>query len=274
MSDATDPSANADAPDGATDPSADAPDAPLQVLLRVQDLDLAMTRLERRRVTLPERTDLEAAGERLAEVAARSRSLEEERRALAERQSEIEDQVVSINARRQAIEQRMYGARGAPPRDLQAMDEEVHHLATRRAEREDVELEVMEELEPVDAALSVALVDAERLGAEVASLQAALGEAEAVIDAELASVTSARAAEAKALPTALADRYETLRARLGGIGAARLVGNRCTGCHLELPAKEAERIRRLPPGTVVTCDQCGRIVVPSVETGAGPRPPR
>ena len=48
---------------------------------------------------------------------------------------------------------------------------------------------------------------------------------------------------------------------LGGVGAARLVGPSCTGCHLTLPAQELDRIRREPPDALVFCDQCGRILV-------------
>ena len=67
----------------------------------------------------------------------------------------------------------------------------------------------------------------------------------------------------RSLPTALSDRYETLRARLKGTGAARLVGSHCDGCHLELGSVEVEKIRALPPGEVATCEQCGRILVPA-----------
>jgi hypothetical protein len=83
------------------------------------------------------------------------------------------------------------------------------------------------------------------------------------IDAAIASAAGTRAAEASQLPTALSDRYETLRTRLKGTGAARLIGSHCDGCHLELPSMEVERIRALPPGEVATCEQCGRILIPT-----------
>ena len=78
-----------------------------------------------------------------------------------------------------------------------------------------------------------------------------------------AAAAGTRAAEAALLPTALSDRYETLRARLKGTGAARLIGSHCDGCHLELSSVEVETIRALPPGEVATCEQCGRILVPT-----------
>ena len=35
----------------------------------------------------------------------------------------------------------------------------------------------------------------------------------------------------------------------------------CMGCHLQLPATEVDRLKRLEPDTLVFCDQCGRILV-------------
>ena len=90
-----------------------------------------------------------------------------------------------------------------------------------------------------------------------------MAQDQAEIDAELATAVASRAAEAALLPTALSDRYETLRAHLKGTGAARLVGHRCDGCHLELSSVEVEKIRALPPGEAATCEQCGRILVPA-----------
>jgi predicted nucleic acid-binding Zn-ribbon protein len=53
-----------------------------------------------------------------------------------------------------------------------------------------------------------------------------------------------------------------VRARNNGAGAARLVGVTCQGCHLTVPATEAERIKRAPAGSVAHCDNCGAILVP------------
>ncbi|MGH9281886.1 MAG: zinc ribbon domain-containing protein, partial [Acidimicrobiales bacterium] len=70
-----------------------------------------------------------------------------------------------------------------------------------------------------------------------------------------------RATCAGAVPTDLLATYEKLRARLGGIGAARLVGPSCTGCHLTLPAQELARIKREALDALILCDQCGRILI-------------
>jgi predicted nucleic acid-binding Zn-ribbon protein len=157
----------------------------------------------------------------------------------------------------------MYSDTASAARDLQAMNEEVHHLESRRSELEDVELELMEEQEPVDRELAELATERAPLAERAAALHVLVVEAEAAVDAELRATEASRATEAAALPPDLAERYEKLRVRLKGTGAARLIGNRCDGCHLELPSVEVERIRHLPAEEVVTCDQCGRILVRS-----------
>jgi predicted nucleic acid-binding Zn-ribbon protein len=88
-----------------------------------------------------------------------------------------------------------------------------------------------------------------------------LGVAESEVDASIASLTSQRPGAVAAVPQALLTPYDRLRSRLGGVAVARLVGGRCDGCHLSLPAMELDRIRHQSAGSLETCEQCGRILV-------------
>lgn len=241
--------------------------AALGSLIHLQDLDTAITQLQHRRAALPARQQLAELTTALARVDRRAREVGASRDELARQQAALEQQLASTVGRREAIERRMYAARGAASRDLQAMDEEIRQLQHRGEEMEDAELELMVALEPLDAELATLAGERRRLEADAASLAEAVASGEAEIDRELAEQAAARETAAAALPAELLQRYEALRARLGGTGAARLVGNRCSGCHLELPAMEVDRIHRLPPGVVVTCEQCGRILVPHTGTG-------
>ena len=241
---------------------------PLEVLLDVQDLDTAISQLQHRKATLPERQELARVSAALDEVGTRLSEVQASRAKLADRQRAIEAEISMFTARREALEQRMYATRGAPARDLQAMDDEIRHLRERKDQMEDDELEVMVAIEPLDAELAVLDVQATGLRAEAGQLRSTAAAADAEIDAQLSVQVAARTRAAAALPEDLRHRYETLRSRLGGTGAARLIGNRCSGCHLELPSMEVDRIRHLAAGTVVTCEQCGRILVP-VSSPAG-----
>jgi hypothetical protein len=238
-------------------------DGALDRLLVVQDLDTLITQLVHRRAAFAERVGLTALEAELAGLVAGEAELVVRRNELAGAQKELEEQIAANNERRSGIEQRMYAARGSSTRDLQAMDEEVRHLNQRRSELEDEELVVMVDQEPIDAALAELVQQRSPIDDKAKVLRAEVAEGQDEIDGELTTARAARAAEAAELPAALSERYEALRARLKGTGAARLIGHRCDGCHLELSPVEVDRIRAATPDTVVTCDQCGRILVPT-----------
>jgi len=232
-------------------------------LLAVQDLDTSITQLEHRRGALAEASGLVSVEAELAALEAERSEAAPRRAALAATQKDLEEQIAGISGRRSSIEQRMYAATGSSSRDLQAMNDEVQHLTERRAELEELELVAMLDQDGVDAELAALAERMAPLEARAEELRVQVARDQAEIDAELASAAGARAAEAALLPAALSDRYETLRAHLRGTGAARLVKNHCGGCHLELSSVEVEKIRALPPGEVATCEQCGRILVPT-----------
>ena len=238
-------------------------DGSLDRLLVVQDLDTLITQLTHRRVALAERVGLVALDAELGTLAAEEAALLARRRELLATQKDLEAQIAVADERRTGIEQRMYAARGSSTRDLQAMDEEVRHLNQRRRELEDEELVAMVEQEPIDAALAALAGKRAPIEEKANVLRAEVAQGQTEIDSELEVARAEREREAAQLPSALSDRYEMLRARLKGTGAARLVGHRCSGCHLELSPVEVDRIRAMSPDTVVTCDQCGRILVPT-----------
>jgi len=231
-------------------------------LLAVQDLDTSVTQLQRRRAALAEASGLAAVEAELRGLEADRSDAATQRAALAATQKDLEEQIGAISERCTSIEQRLYAATSSSGRDLQAMSDEVRHLTERRAELEELELVAMLEQDRVDAELAALGERMEPLQGRADELRAQMSHDELEIDAELAAAIGSRAAEAALLPSALSDRYETLRARLKGTGAARLIKNRCDGCHLELSSVEVEKIRALPPGEVATCEQCGRILVP------------
>jgi predicted nucleic acid-binding Zn-ribbon protein len=236
--------------------------------MAVQDLDTSIAQLVHRKSTLAERANLAKAELRLKELSAARRDAAVRRQVIADQLVELENQVAGLTARRGSIQDRMYAARGAQARDLQAMDEEIHHLALRGTELEDEELELMEAQEPIDAELEQIQAEGSQLEAATAELRAAVTAADTVIDTEVATLVATREVQAGRLPAELLDRYEDLRVKLKGTGAARLIDNHCEGCHLELPSMEVERIRRLPPEEIVTCDNCGRILVHLAKSAA------
>jgi uncharacterized protein len=230
-------------------------------LLVVQEHDTAVEQLRHGRATLPERARLDAVAESLVALEATAAEIGAQRDEVARRQQKLEDELASLEEKLVMLEKRMYSGAVTAPRELQAMQADAEGLKRRQSSLEDQVLESMGEREPLDARLGALDTDRQALDEESGALRAAIAEAESAIDAELASEEAARADAIASIPPDLLTLYEQLRARLGGIGAARLVRGSCSGCHLALPATEVDRIKREPPDTVIRCDQCGRILV-------------
>jgi uncharacterized protein len=256
---AADPGAAADA--GAAGGPGAAED-PLVLLLEVQDRDLALDRLRYRLTHLPERAALATATSSLATLDRTISASEGSLGELVSSQASLERDIESANARIHAIEERLYHGEGVAYRDQQAMADEVKHLEQRRAGFEDQEIDLMESMEPLEAQLGEMRGRRAALAAESATLTTTIATTSRQIEAEAAQVRAERDKLAPGLPADLSATYEQLRARLGGIGAARLEHGSCSGCHLTLPSTELDRIRRRAPGEAFTCDQCGRILVP------------
>jgi predicted nucleic acid-binding Zn-ribbon protein len=179
----------------------------------------------------------------------------------ARRQKHLEDELAAVEAKVAEFDKRLYSGVVSAPRELQALQADIASLKRRRSDLEDQVLEAMQEREPLETEVNRLIDEQADLENEADQLRKAIAEATAAIDAELAAELEARTLAAAAIPEELLSQYERLRAKLDGVGAARLVNGRCTGCHLSLPATEVDRIKREPPDAVVLCDQCGRILV-------------
>ena len=234
---------------------------PYDTLLQVQDHDTSLDQLRHRLEAMPERVALQGVRERQTALAAAVAEVQGRVDELAARQTELEERIAASATRRRTLEERMRSGAVTASKDLQAIDHEVGQLVERQRGLEDEELVLMEEQEPLDAELALHRATAVDLEAEAERLTAEVAASEVDLRAAIEAEEAERAEVAAGLPAELAERYERLRAHLGGVGAARLVGDRCEGCHLTLPSMELERIHHLSADTFATCPQCDRILV-------------
>ncbi|MGH9025320.1 MAG: zinc ribbon domain-containing protein [Acidimicrobiia bacterium] len=235
----------------------------LELLLELQEHDIAIDRLRHRHQTIPARAALAAAETASTRIEQRLADVRGTRDEVARDEQRLDDEAGGLEAKAVESEKKLYSGEIASPRELQALQSDIEQLRRHRRTLEDRELEVMERREKLDR--EVAELDKE-LGAAQADVElhgVELARAEAEIGGELATETAAREEIAGRLDGDLVTLYERCRtAAPGGVGAARLVGLTCQGCHLTIPSTEAERIRKAPDDTVAHCDNCGCILVP------------
>jgi uncharacterized protein len=232
-------------------------------LLTVQEHDTHADQLIHRSQTLPARGRLAELESKVAAVDARIADVDSRRADLTKSQQRLEDEISSLRTKAQQADKQLYSGATNNPRELQALQDDIDSIKRRITRLEDDELEIMELLEPVDAERAGLLAERDRIDQDAARLRAELAEAETEIEAELRSVREQRAAAAAEVPDDLWAEYDRLRAQLGGVAIARLVGSTCQGCHLGLSAVEVDRIRHLSPDEIVHCEECGRLLVRS-----------
>ena len=229
-------------------------------LLSVQEHDTAVDQLVHRRAHLPSRANLDAAMGELRALEVAVAEVEAQRHELGRAQQKLEDEIASLTDRATQHDKTLYSGTIGNPRELQALQDEIGSLKRRISQLEDQELELMEQIEPLDADLSRSARRRTELDESAASLRAQIAEEEIEIEAELDRVRTEREVIAGGVEPELLAEYDTLRPQSGGIAIARMVGGSCGGCHLSLSAVEVDRIKKLPPEAPAHCEECGRLL--------------
>ena len=229
-------------------------------LLAVQDHDTHLDQLAHRHTNMSQRAELDGVMAQITKVGVRVGEVEAERHALTKAQQRLEDDIASINDKASQHDKTLYGGTVSNPRELQSLQDEIASLKRRVSQLEDQELELMEQIEPLDAELARLSAERVALDERGGALRAEIAEAEVAIEAEQAVVRSERASLMASVEPELQAEYDELRPQLGGVAIARFVGGSCGGCHLSLSAVEVDRIKRLPHEEPVHCEECGRLL--------------
>ena len=140
-------------------------------------------------------------------------------------------------------------------------------LDRRISDLEDAELEVMEQLEDVQRELSMLRGQLTAVDERVAVLTEARDKRLVELREEGAQVARSRTEAVAGMPAELLALYDRLREQKGGVGAALLRARRCEGCSLELNSGDLAVIAKQSSDEVVRCEECGRILVRTGESG-------
>ncbi|KDN85738.1 zinc ribbon domain-containing protein [Kitasatospora cheerisanensis] len=236
-------------------------------LLDLQAIDSRLDQLAHRRRSLPEHAEIDkATADHTALkdlVVAAQAQLGDTTREQAKAEADVE-QVRSRAARNQ---QRMDSGAVTSPKDLENLQHENASLAKRQGDLEDVVLEVMERLESAQTRVTELTARLEHSAVVVAEAEGRRDAKFAEIDAEAEKVRRDREAVANVIPADLMKAYLRLREQQGGVGAARLYQRRCEGCRTEFSITEFNAIKAEPADKVLRCENCGRILVRTGESG-------
>ena len=237
-----------------------------QKLLALAAEDVALGQLAHRRRTLPENAAVEAAAEKDRELATAVVRAETEVRDLQREVKRLEGDVETVRAR-VTRDQGLLDSGSVSAKQMTDLQHEMQSLARRQSDLEDQELELMERLEAAEGALAAARAGQEKALAERDRAVQLRDDALADIADGTAQHEAARTDAAARIPADLLALYERIRTQTGSTGAAVLRARQCQGCRIELFGKELAAVRNADPHEVVRCDNCGRILVRTAESG-------
>jgi predicted nucleic acid-binding Zn-ribbon protein len=233
--------------------------ASLVRLLELQRIDSTIDRLESRLRHLPEQAALDTLEERRSaldgQVAERTAAFDD----AAGRQKRLEFEVDSVGQKITAESNRLYSGVVKNAKELSDLSREVEALKRRKGILEDNDLLVMEEREGVEKELNALRDEREQLLAEIGQARALRDSVSGEVGVALAAAQAERAAQLPAVDPELVSLYERIRSAKNGVGVAAMIDGVCQGCHMRLPAQEAERVRNATG--IIRCDECQRLLV-------------
>jgi predicted nucleic acid-binding Zn-ribbon protein len=229
-------------------------------ILDIQKFDLQTATLNNKAATLPElalitSTTIKQNNARDLRIAAET-ELSDVKRELARAEGDVEQ----IGTRITRDEARLSSGTGTP-KELEQTQHELGTLALRRAELEEVELEIMMRVDGLKERIATLTAEENELALEIADLNIRKENALAAIATERETIVVDRAATAQGVNPEFLALYEKVREANHGTGAALLAGNQCKGCNLTLNTIEVQRIAGLAEDEVVRCEECRCILV-------------
>jgi uncharacterized protein len=238
-----------------------APIAEQHALLQLQAHDSAIDRLRHRRGSLPEDARLAELGDALAAVDQLTAERDGTLATVQRDQSRLEHEIDMVTTKARNEDARAASGKVTSPKELTAIQEEVAALKRRQGTLEDELLELMEQRETLEGELAELATRRQGFSAEQAEVTKARDAALVEIDRELDGEQAGRDQVAPTVDEQLRRLYDQVRSKLGGVGAAALVGNTCQGCRVSISPVELAAVRKLPPEEIKRCENCRRILV-------------
>jgi predicted nucleic acid-binding Zn-ribbon protein len=225
------------------------------------EADRWIDRVSVQKTHLPEITELTALE---VELRALAKALHEAQATLAPVRSAYEEaqrESERLRARAENLDKTLSNST-ANARELGALASELIHVRELLERSDDLELDYLMAVEPLDETVSAIKATAQPAAARRSELQGAIAQLHATLDDELVALREQRRERAAAVTPELLVRYEAAFSRVGSSGAAQVVSGHCDGCRIALSPLDVDRWKGQPEGTFMTCPECGRLLLP------------
>ncbi|WP_298228378.1 hypothetical protein [Gryllotalpicola sp.] len=231
-----------------------------QQLLRLQDADSALLRIEHAIAALPELKAIEGLlgqadllRHNHAEVIGR---VEDAEAGIARLESDLK----IVTQRRERDVERLQAS--SSPKDIDALENELAALHRRADDLETAELEAMGRLEDAKTDAAKIVETQDQVRGQLATVMAERDSKLSALEADRGAKQGERNAIAEGIPHELIELYEKQRSRYG-VGAAAVLGGVNRGSNLQLAPGDLAAVRSAAEDDVIVDSESGAILIRS-----------
>ncbi len=216
-------------------------------------------------------SQLDQAHKRLAEIAGElaedsvlseaQQNLQAAQQASHSAENELRQAGAAVQAVRDKLKEnqgQLYGGKVNNPKELQDLQSEAEALTRQLSALEDVELEKLGTSEERHAAGEAAQANLEAVVAQRGAESQTLGAEQAELQTEVERLTGDRQLALNGIEAEALDLYTQLRGSKAGLAVAKVSGDSCSACGMELSAALLQAARS--PSELSRCAACKRIL--------------
>ena len=143
-------------------------------------------------------------------------------------------------------------------KEYQAALKEIDDLKKAKSLLEDKAIEMMEQLEALEAKCAASREQAVEMKRQLGIDRDAVTRSLKALDRELHALEQNRLGVSRAVDIALLKRYDMIRERKGGLAVSPVIQGVCQTCHIRIPPQEFNELIR--GDKLMICPNCTRII--------------
>lgn len=232
----------------------------IELLLEMQQLDLEIMQAKKKRAELPQRIKVMMLRKKRAEIQLKLDQVFELQKKAETELAIVEDEDRAL-AEKQARAQELIDSAGSDFRKVESHSREMAGAAKRREALSENKAEIdaqLEKIQGVRKQIEDAIAASE---AEEAKLRASFEEEDNALVDITRKCTSRRNEIAAQLPADLLSKYEKIAKNVGGVAIGHLEEDRCGVCRVTLESGRLIDLKASAP--LGTCPNCKRLLVVS-----------
>jgi len=226
----------------------------MKILIALQDCDIRMRDIQIKEEGVPKKIQrlkekLAAVENQLEEETNRLEAYTRDRRQAEQEIEDIENRLKKANIKLSNIKSN---------KEYQAALKEIDDLEREEVLWEDRVIDILEQVEELEAKYATSRESVEETRQQFELDHNEILKILKALNQDLDKIEKKRMRFSQAADPDLLKRYDSLRARKGGIGVSPVIKGVCQTCHLGIPPQEFNELLR--GDKLMTCPNCTRII--------------